>query len=69
MLDLYCDRNDSLGIGGDEPCPEAGEERECPKEEKCSRTDVLNHGWGHETNDKVIDPVGAGGKGDAFGSV
>lgn len=61
--------DDLLSLGSDEPRPQTREERERAKEEESARSDVLNHWWCDETDNKVVDPVGTSGKGDTFGSV
>lgn len=56
------------GLRAEEPDVETGKECKGAKEKEGAVLDVLKHGWGDETNDKVAQPVGAGSDGDTLGS-
>lgn len=56
------------GLRAEEPDVETGKECEGAKEKEGAVLDVLKHGWGDETNNKVAQPVGASRDGDTLGS-
>ena len=56
------------GLRAEEPDVETGKECEGAKEKEGAVFDVLKHGWGDETNNKVAQPVGASRNGDTLGS-
>lgn len=64
----YIPSHNLHGLRAEEPDVETGKECKGAKEKEGAVLDVLKHGWGDETNDKVAQPVGAGGDGDTLGS-
>lgn len=64
----YIPSHNLHGLRAEEPDVETGKECKGAKEKEGAVLDVLKHGWGDETNDKVAQPVGACSDGDTLGS-
>lgn len=58
----------SLGLRAEEPCPDAGQNREGSEEDERAEPDALDHRGSNESNDEVEEPVGARRNGHTLGT-